>query len=177
MESKDLTGLDMPEHPPIRFMSVGRLIHWKGFHLGIEAFAQAACQQSEYWIIGDGPERRRLEALVRSLGVADRVRFFGWLEKRILAGLMAQAHILVHPSFHDSGGAVCLEAMLSGHPVICFQLGGPATQISDECGIRIAVADADRVIADLSQAMRRLASGFRVIRAMGAAGRKRALAE
>jgi glycosyltransferase involved in cell wall biosynthesis len=64
---------------PMRFASVGRLLHWKGFHLGLRAFAHAGSSDAEYWMIGDGPERGRLQALAKELGIADRVVFWGRL--------------------------------------------------------------------------------------------------
>src|SRR2546430_4418443 len=42
-----------------------------------------------------------------------------------------------HPSLHDSGGWVCLEAMAAGRPVICLDLGGPGYQVTEESGIKI----------------------------------------
>ena len=66
-----------------RLISIGRLIHWKGFELGLRAFADFHRQfpASHYWIIGDGPERRRLERLAGKLGVAESVQFFGNLPR------------------------------------------------------------------------------------------------
>src|SRR5205085_4737146 len=55
---------------PFRLISMGRLIHWKGFHLALRAFARlhSAHPASEYWIAGSGPESGRLKALARKLG-------------------------------------------------------------------------------------------------------------
>ena len=111
-----------------RLVSIGRLLHWKGFHLGLIAFAQLMqqCPNSEYHIIGDGPEQRSLERLVRRLGVEEKVRFWGSLTRQQVLRQLAECDVLVHPSLHDSGGGVCLEAMAAGRPVICLDLGGPA---------------------------------------------------
>jgi glycosyltransferase involved in cell wall biosynthesis len=69
---------------PTRFISIGRLLHWKGFHLGLRGFAMANLPGAEYWIVGDGPERGRLEALARELGIQTQVRFFGALSREAL---------------------------------------------------------------------------------------------
>ena len=50
-----LSHLNFPSSPPIRFISVGRLLDWKGFNLGLRAFAEAAIPDAQYWIVGDGP--------------------------------------------------------------------------------------------------------------------------
>jgi len=69
-----------PGSGPFRFISVGRLVDWKGFHLGIEAFAEAADTDSTYWIVGDGPARGRLERLAARLGLLrGKVQFLGRL--------------------------------------------------------------------------------------------------
>ena len=65
---------------PFRLISIARLVHWKGLHLSLPAFAQFVreCPQSEYWIINDGPEMPRLKRMAQELGVADKVVFCGW---------------------------------------------------------------------------------------------------
>ncbi len=45
-----------PEDGITRFISVGRLLHWKGFHFGLEAFAKAAIPNAEFVVVGNGPE-------------------------------------------------------------------------------------------------------------------------
>lgn len=161
-----------PEHP-IRFLSVGRLLHWKGIHLGIQAFAMAQLEQSEYWIVGDGPERQRLEALAVQLGVAARVKFWGALPRSESLSKMGEAHVLLHPSLHDSGGFVCTEMMAVGRPVLCLDLGGPATQVTEETGIKVPAPNPDRAIQGLAEAMQRLASDAQLRSQLGQAGQKR----
>jgi glycosyltransferase involved in cell wall biosynthesis len=156
----------------VRFLSIGQLIHWKGFDLGLAAFAKAALPDAEYWLIGDGPERTRLEGLVAGLGIADRVRLFGQKTRAETLRILGQADVLVHPSLHESGGLVCLEALAARRPVICLDWGGPAIQVADGAGIRVAVRDAEQVTADLADAMTRLAADADLREAMGRAGRR-----
>jgi len=108
---------------PFRLLSLGRLLHWKGFHLGLQAFARFVrdVPESEYWLIGDGPERRNLEQLAQRLGVAERVRFWGALPREEALSKLAEVDVLVHPSLHDSGGWASVEAMAAGRPVICHE--------------------------------------------------------
>lgn len=155
-----------------RFVSIGRLIHWKGFHLSLRAFALADLQKAEYWVIGDGPERTRLEMEARDTGISDRVNFWGSLSREETLRSLLQADVLVHPSLHDSGGYVCLEAMAAGKPVVCLNLGGPAVLVTDETGIRVEAATPDQVVRDLAQAMEGLAKDDGLRRGMGDAGRR-----
>ena len=172
-EIEVLSRMPPPTAGPVRFLSIGRLLHWKGFHLGLEAFARSGLEDAEYWIVGEGPERRRLEALAWRLGVAHRVRLFGQLPRRQVLELLAQVHALVHPSLHDSGGWVCPEAMAAGRPVICLDLGGPAMQVTEECGIKVPALSPHQVICDLAAAMQTLAADRALCARLGQAGRNR----
>jgi glycosyltransferase involved in cell wall biosynthesis len=160
---------------PFRVVSIGRLIHWKGFHLGLMAFAsfQKAFPASEYWLIGDGPERRRLERLTRRLHVADKVRFWGSLPRHQVLERLSESDILLYPSLHDSSPAVCLEAMTAGRPVICLDLGGPRLQVTAETGFKVTAGTLEQVLSDLVEAMLRLARDPDLRVRMGTAGRKR----
>ena len=156
----------------MRFVSIGQLIHWKGFDLGLAAFARAGLPDAEYWIVGDGPERKRLEVLVAQLGIASRVQFYGQKTRAETLEILGQGDVLVHPSLHESGGLVCLEALASRRPVICLEWGGPAIQVADDTGIRVSVRDVEQVISDLSEAMKRLAGDADLREAMGKVGRR-----
>ena len=57
------------------------LLSWKGFHLGLQAFARCGDDEAEYWIAGEGPARPGLERLARALGIERRVRFLGALAR------------------------------------------------------------------------------------------------
>lgn len=166
-----LDTIKSSEHTPFRFVSVGRLLHWKGFHLGIAAFAKAAIPDAEYWIVGDGPESDRLVALAERLGVADKVKFWGRLPREDVLERMAQSDVLVHPSLHESGGGVCLEAMAARCPVICLNLGGPPVLVGAG-GIVVDAVDAAATERQLADAMVRLSGDPDLCRRMGEAGRR-----
>jgi len=161
------------DQAPIRFISMGRLLHWKGFHLGLAAFAQANLPSSEYWIIGEGYEKQNLENMAQELGISKQVKFWGCLSRGETLSKMADCYTLIHPSLHDSGGLVCLEAMAAGVPVICLNLGGPAVQVTEETGFKIQANTPETVIHDIAQAMIRLAKDSDLRLRMGQAGQKR----
>jgi glycosyltransferase involved in cell wall biosynthesis len=159
----------------IRFISMGRLLHWKGFHLGLRAFAAANIPAAEYWVLGEGPERQRLEDLAATLGITDRVKFWNRLPRDEALQKLGSCTALVHPSLHDSGGWVCLEAMMAARPVLCLDLGGPAIQVTAATGIKVAAPDPDRAVAGLAAAMIRLANDPEWRSAMGQSGQQRVL--
>jgi glycosyltransferase involved in cell wall biosynthesis len=176
-ELEALGQVNAAQDGPIRFVSIGRLIHWKGFHLGVSAFAQAKIPNSEYWIIGEGAEKPRLEKLAQDLGVQTQVKFLGKLNRNELFSVLNQCHVLVHPSLHDSGGQVCAEMMAARRPVICLDLGGPALQVSESTGIKVAAHNPAQTIEDLAKAMERLAKDATLRLQMGEAGQQRVNAE
>jgi glycosyltransferase involved in cell wall biosynthesis len=174
LEVEQLAALpDLSVQQTVRFLSLGRLLHWKGFHLGLQAFAQTHLPDCEYWIVGDGPERRRLEALAGRLNVSDRVRFLGNLPRDQALNALGECSILVHPSLHDFSPTVCLEAMAAGRSVICLDLGGPAGQVTEEVGIRVPAHNPAQTVCDLAVAMTQLALDRSLQIQMGKAGQTR----
>ncbi len=82
--------------------------------------------------------------------------------------------MLVHPSLHDAGPFVCIEAMALGKPVLCLDLGGPGVQVTEETGFKLHAGDPEQAVDDLTNAMKRLAGDSSLGRRMGEAARKRA---
>jgi glycosyltransferase involved in cell wall biosynthesis len=162
---------------PVRFLSLGNLLHLKGFHLGLRAFAAADLPGSDYWLVGDGPYRRDLERLARSLGIAHKVHFWGALARAEALAKLGLCHVLVHPTLHDSGGWVCLEAMAAGRPVICLDLGGPGDEVTSETGFKIPAREPGQAVRDMAQAMTLLARDSRLRARMGQAGKDRVASE
>ena len=156
-------------------VSIGTLLHLKGFHLGLRAFArlQQGTPAAEYWIIGDGPERKRLEGLARELSVAEKVVFWGALPRNQVLKKLADCDLLLHPSLHESGGWVCLEAMAAGRPVVCLDLGGLALQVTGDTGVKVPADEPHTVVRALATAMARLSQDQNLHQRMGSAGRKR----
>jgi glycosyltransferase involved in cell wall biosynthesis len=154
-----LSNFPMPHHPPVRFISLGRPLHWKGFELGIRAFAKSQLEAAEYWLVCNGPERKTYVRLVERLHLTDRVRLIEKLPTLDdVYMVLSQAHILVHPALHEAFGNVVLEALAAGKPVICLDLGGPATQVSEDVGFKIPAHTVEQVIGGLAEAMRKLAT-------------------
>lgn len=162
-----------PSNTPVRFISIARLLHWKGLHLGLRAFAEANLSAAEYWILGEGAEMQRLKDLALNLGIAHQVKFFGLLPREEVLTKLGDCSVLVHPSLHDSGAGVCLEAMAAGRPVICLDLGGPAAQVNPETGIKVSASNPTQSINELSAAMVHLATNHHSCLQMGRAGQQR----
>jgi glycosyltransferase involved in cell wall biosynthesis len=178
-EINSLGCLSFRQKKPFRLLTLGRLLHWKGCELGVRAFAQFHSQfpGAQYWIIGGGPERQRLQALAANLGVGTSIRFWGNLPRSQVLEKLSECDVLVHPSLHDSGGWVCLEAMAAARPVICLDLGGPAQQVTEETGFKIPAVSPEAAVRDLVIAMTRLAEDSALRFRIGQGGPKRVAAD
>jgi glycosyltransferase involved in cell wall biosynthesis len=175
-ELERLAAIPAPQGDKFRVVSLGRLLYWKGIDLGLFAFARfhQTYPNSEYSIMGDGPERVRLERLAVSLGIRDKVVFHGVLPRDEVFRKWEEGHVLLFPSLHDSGGFVSLEAMAAGRPVVCLDTGGPGLQVNSDTGIKIRPAHREQVVEGLAEALGVLANDRDQCTEMGYAGRERA---
>jgi glycosyltransferase involved in cell wall biosynthesis len=109
-------------------LSVGHLVENKGHDKVIRALA--ALPDTRLLVAGCGPERARLEALARQLGVAGRVRFGGVLRQDQLRTWYSAADALVLASSREGWANVLLEAMACGTPALASDVGGTAEVIT-----------------------------------------------
>jgi glycosyltransferase involved in cell wall biosynthesis len=103
-------------------------------------------------IIGDGPDRAMLEALVGSLGSTGSVRFLGRLPNHAVIDHLAEAFAVVVNSRVETFSVVTGEALVQGRPVIATRCGGPQAFVNEVNGILVPVEDD----AALAAAMRTL---------------------
>jgi glycosyltransferase involved in cell wall biosynthesis len=174
LEFEYLKSLPLRQKKTFTIVSIGRLLQWKGFHLALQAFAQfcGSHRESEYWIIGDGPEKGRLQKLASNHGLEKSVRFLGRLTRREVLRRLGDCDVLVHPSLHDSGGTVCVEAMAAGRPIICLECGGAKQLVPTEAGIKVVPQDTTQTVRELRNAIEKLAQDFDLRLKMGEAGRR-----
>lgn len=126
-------------------ISVGHLIERKGHHLVIEALRELP--EWHALIVGEGPERTRLEALIAANGLASRVSLLGQQPHAALPALYGAADTLVLASSREGWANVLLESMASGTPVVATNIwGNPEVVRTPEAGV-IVERDA-RSIAD-----------------------------
>jgi glycosyltransferase involved in cell wall biosynthesis len=105
--------------PPI-ILSVGNLIPIKGHELLVRAASSLASEfpALQWEIIGEGPERHRLQAMANELNVSDRIHFLGRQSRAKVADALQRCKLFVLASHYEALGCVYLEAMSSGKPVI-----------------------------------------------------------
>jgi glycosyltransferase involved in cell wall biosynthesis len=170
-------GIDVPAvRDAFRLLYVGRFDPIKGLPLALEALRilAAIAPAASLELVGEGPERPRLEALADRLGIAGRLIWTPWSTRSEIFEKMRQSDVFLFPSMRDGGGAVVVEAMACGLPVVCLDLAGPGLHVRDECGVKIPSGPPDVVAAALAGAAGRFWCDPGLRARMGAAGRDRA---
>jgi glycosyltransferase involved in cell wall biosynthesis len=128
-------------HTPI-VLAVGTLIPRKGYNVLLNALAPLAPLPWTLVLCGDGPDRSLLEAQALALGLRDRVRFAGIVDRDTIARYFSAADLFAHPSPIEAAGNVILEALAAGVPVVCTDTGGPQEYIVDgQTGFLVAAED------------------------------------
>lgn len=154
---------------------VGKLRYYKGLQFAIAAMQQI--KTASFLIIGDGPERPRLEKLARQLDVAGRVHFLGELPDGDVVRHLMASDIFILPSHLNSEafGLSQVEAMACGLPVICCDLptGVPWVNQNEVTGLVVPKADPDALANAIRQLLSDSARRFR----MGEAALRRANSE
>jgi glycosyltransferase involved in cell wall biosynthesis len=161
----------------VRVIYLGRLVNWKAVDLLIGAFARVVktVDNATLEILGDGSDRAQLEQQVCNLGIADKVKFAGYVKAAEGARRMRNADIFVLPSLRECGGVVMLEAMAVGLPVVAANWAGPAVHVTDDTGIRVEPASQEKFIQGLADAIIKLAQSPDLRQKMGQAGKQRVL--
>jgi glycosyltransferase involved in cell wall biosynthesis len=133
-----------------RFFIAARLAEQKGLeHLikAVHLLVKKGLHSFEVVIGGDGPDREKLEKLVRTLGVEGQCRFLGALSREQVRENMQNCDVFVLSSLHETFGVVVGEAMACGKPVISTRCGGPEFIVNDQNGVLVDVGNA-QALAD-----------------------------
>ena len=97
-------------------VAAGRLAPEKGYDIALRAFARVRDPEARLAIVGDGPLRSELETLAARLGIAERVTFAGYAPD--IVPWLDRARLLLLTSWHEGFGAVIVEALGRGRPVV-----------------------------------------------------------
>ncbi|HEU4323332.1 MAG TPA: glycosyltransferase [Roseiflexaceae bacterium] len=158
------------QHRGPLLLFVGRLRYYKGLHMLLDALPQVP---ATLLIGGTGPERDRLEAQARGLGIAERVRFLGDVADAELPALYQAADVFVLPAHlrAEALGLAQIEALASGTPSVSTELG-TGTSFANLHGVTgFVVPPADP--AALARALQVLVANPELRRRLGEAGRRR----
>lgn len=141
-----------------------RMIYWKGIEIAVEVFRKMKDADVILKIAGDG---RKLKEYKKMTSEDSNIEFLGNLTFDKMREAYWNADCVLNCSLHDSGCMVVLEAMSQGCPVIAVDTGGPASLLTDECGIRIKPASIEKMSNDIAEAIYYLKSNPSIRKQMG----------
>src|SRR5579863_2644326 len=168
-------SMDVPAETvtsPTHFAFVGRLVHEKGADVLLRAAGLVARWGYDFRIkiIGDEPERARLERMADELEIRGKVEFVGWVAPEGVNGMLSQATAVVMPSVcEDVAPLVAIEQMMQGRLIIASDIGGLG-EIVDGYGLKFPAADAN----GLALCMRRVISDGALVSETGDRARENA---
>ena len=151
-----------PRNPPkkekVQLLTIGRLVEKKGVQYSVQAVAKVMKKfpNIEYKIIGEGPLRGSLEALIKDLKVVDRVQLLGWKEQEELVKILSEADILLAHSVTSHDGdqegipVVLMEALAQGLPVVSTYHSGIPELVQDKkSGLLVRERDVNSLVEKL----------------------------
>lgn len=159
----DISNINTPaikDNEFTEFITVGRLDAWRGFDLVIEALAKASKnnRQIHLTIVGNGPDKRRLELLIKKYGLDKLVTLTGKVPMDTYKQLMERADAVINAALKEGAVTVSFDCMAMGKPLICLDTTGYTRYFTNEYAILIPQSGRETVISDLSKAILRLAN-------------------
>jgi glycosyltransferase involved in cell wall biosynthesis len=141
----------------LEFIFVGYLIPCKACDLALRAAAPLLRSDSAHFtVVGDGPERERLEQLARSLGIEKAVSFCGWISHEEVLRRLRSADVLVFPSVRDFGGGVIFEALAAGAVPVVADFGGPGDVVHSGIGYKMPLTNENDFVAQMEKILTEL---------------------
>jgi len=167
---------DRPQRDRLTFLYAGRLVPYKCPDVALRAFAASAeLRKHRLVIVGDGPERERLQADVSALGLDGTVEILGQRPQSEVGRLMREAEVFVFPSIRELGAGVVIEAMACGCVPVVVAYGGPAALVTEETGSRVPLGSKPEIIDSFRVALESLARDRPRIRRLARAAHQRAI--
>jgi len=148
----------------LELIFVGGLIPCKACDLALRAAtALLRGDLARFTVLGDGPERSRLEQLTRSLGIEKAVSFCGWVSHAEVLTRLRSADVLVFPSVRDFGAGVVFEALASGAVPVVADFGGPGDIVYPDVGYKVPLTNENDVVAKMEKILAELAGNPRLL--------------
>jgi len=126
-------------------------------------------------MVGEGPERPRLEAIIEKNQLHDCVELRGRVSQTEVGELMRTADIFAFPSIRELGAGVVVEAMACGLTCVVVDYGGPATLIDSDRGVKIPMGDIDFLVTEFRHQLQELVENPERITRLGNAAYQHAI--
>jgi glycosyltransferase involved in cell wall biosynthesis len=144
---------------PLELIFVGGLVPRKACDLALRAAAPLLRSNlARFTVVGDGPERGRLEELTTLLDVEKAVTFRGWLDHSEVLMHLRAADVLVFPSLRDFGGGVVFEALATGAIPVVVDFGGPGDTVYPDVGYKVPLTNESEIVSQIEKILANLVS-------------------
>jgi glycosyltransferase involved in cell wall biosynthesis len=141
----------------LELIFVGNLVPYKACDLALRAAAPFLRNDlTHFTVVGDGPERNRLEQLTKSLGIEKAVSFCGMLNHTEAMQQLRSADVLVFPSVREFGGGVVFEALAAGAVPLVADFGGPGDIVHAEVGYKVPLTNENDVVVEMEKILTEL---------------------
>ncbi len=142
----------------LELIFVGGLVPRKACDLALRAAAPLLRSDlARFTVVGDGPERNRLEQLMRSLGIEKAVSFCGWVSHAEVLRRLRSADVMLFPSIRDNGAGVIFEALATGAVPVVADFGGPGDIVHPEVGYKVALTTESDMVSEIEKILTDLA--------------------
>jgi len=142
----------------LELIFAGSLVPYKACDLALRAAAPLLRSDlAHFAVLGDGPERGRLEQLARSLEIENAVSFCGPLGHAEAMQRMRRADVLLFPSVREFGGAVVFEALAAGAVPVVADFGGPGDIVNPQVGYKVPLINESDLVSRMQEILAELA--------------------
>lgn len=142
----------------LELIFVGGLVPRKACDLALRGAATLLRKDlARFTVVGDGPERKRLEELAISLGIENAVSFCGRLSHDDVLSRMRSADVMVFPTLRDNGAGVIFEALASGAVPVVADFGGPGDIVYAEVGYKVPLTNEGDIVSQIESILANLA--------------------
>lgn len=136
----------------LKLIFVGGLYPRKACDLALRAATPILRENlASFTVIGDGPERNRIEQLVTSFEIEKAVDLCGWLSHAEVLKELRKADVFVFPSVRDNGAGVVFEALASGAVPIVADFGGPGDIVHSSVGYKVALTNENDMVEQMER--------------------------
>ena len=153
--SRSLCAADSRSAEPgakLELIFVGGLVPRKACDLALRAAAPSLRSDvARFTVVGDGPERNRLEQLTRSLEIEKAVSFCGWVSHVQVLSRLRAADVFVFPTLRDNGAGVVFEALAAGAVPLVADFGGPGDIVHPEVGYKVPVTNESEMVGQMEK--------------------------
>ena len=161
------------------FVNIGKLVPFKLIELSVEAFALIADEYKnvKYHIVGSGPCKKRIESIIKTYCLENRVIMHGKVDRKRALDILAASNCYLTTSAREGGSWVWFEGMMCKKPVICFDTSGMSIIVSNDTGIKIPIMDYEKAKYAFAEKMKYILQNSDISMTLGNNGCRRVMDE